>query len=108
MSESRKECYRCLKNKQCSSYVKYDSIYCRNNRKVEMNNIDFGKGTDKQVETKFINILEIENLLKSSKETYETLERMYNKELRKEQKAILREKLIRLDERIQVYKEILK
>lgn len=51
---------------------------------------------------------EIKQLLKSSKETYETLERMYNKELRKEQKEILREKLIRLDERIQVYKEILK
>lgn len=39
---------------------------------------------------------------------FNKLEKQYNKELRKEQKEILREKLIRLDERIQVYKEILK
>lgn len=108
MSESRKECYKCLNNKKCSSYVKYDSIYCRNNRKIEMNNIDFGKGKDKQVETKFISILVIENLLRQTKETYETIEKMYKKELREERQKILKEKLIRLDERIKIYKEILK
>lgn len=43
MSESRKECYRCLNNKKCSSYVKYDSIYCRNNRKLKEMNKDKSK-----------------------------------------------------------------
>ena len=53
-------------------------------------------------------IEEIKQSLKSSKETYETLEKLYNKELRQERKEILKEELIRLDERIKVYKEILK
>lgn len=53
-------------------------------------------------------IINTHDLLKLSKETYETLEKLYNKELRKERKEILREELIRLDKRIKVYKEILK
>ena len=40
MSESRKECYKCLNNKKCTHHVIYNSEYCKNNRKYE---IDYTK-----------------------------------------------------------------
>lgn len=70
------------------------------NKRIQIN---FRNGDDKQMTRE-----EIKSLLETTKKEYNNIEKQYNKELRKEQKAILREKLIRLDERIQVYKEILK
>lgn len=46
--------------------------------------------------------------LKQARKEYSKLEMQFNKEYNLEKQAILKEKLIRLDERIEVYKEILK
>lgn len=48
MSESRKECYKCLNNKKCTHHVIYDSIYCKNNRKFEIENTDNSKEKNKK------------------------------------------------------------
>lgn len=51
---------------------------------------------------------EIQDKLKQTRKEYNRVETQYNKEYNLIKKEVLREKLIRLDERIEVYKEILK
>lgn len=51
---------------------------------------------------------DIQEKLKQARKEYSKLEMQFNKEYNLEKQAILKEKLIRLDERIEVYKEILK
>lgn len=51
---------------------------------------------------------EIQTKLKQARKEYTKLETQYNREYKQEKREVLREKLIRLDERIEVYKEILK
>lgn len=48
MSESRKECYKCLNNKKCTHHVIYDSIYCKNNRKFKEDNIKHSEENKKK------------------------------------------------------------
>lgn len=48
MSESRKECYKCLNNKKCTHHVIYDSVYCKNNKKFKVENTDNSKEKNKK------------------------------------------------------------
>ncbi len=51
---------------------------------------------------------EIQEKLKQTRKEYTKVETQYNKEYNPVKKFTIKEKLIRLDERIEVYKEILK
>lgn len=51
---------------------------------------------------------EIQEKLRQTRKEYTKVETQYNKEYNLSKKEVLKEKLIRLDERIEVYKEILK
>lgn len=51
---------------------------------------------------------EIQIELKQARKEYTKIETQYNKEYNLNKKEVLKEKLIRLDERIEVYKEFIK
>lgn len=53
-------------------------------------------------------IIKTHDLLIETRKHYNKIEVLYNKEYREEKKELLKAELIRLDERIEVYKEILK